>query len=134
MAKTLIRLIACRWLKLANWKKWRTLFKSPVVILLLSRWWLDRIVYWNQKWPERIFQSKQWRVTLILTHECNVKFFQNSQQRFINILNINWIFIWATSTNFLLSDIHSRIAVVLGVFSAGCLYVVLSNIVETKWL
>ena len=54
--------------------------------------------------------------------------------RFINTLNISWIFIWISSTNFLLSDIHSRLAVVLGVFSAGCLYVVLSSIVETKWL
>ena len=33
-----------------------------------------------------------------------------------------------------MSDIYSGIAVLLGVFSAGCLYVVLSNIVETKWL
>ena len=83
---------------------------------------------------ERIFHSKRWEVTLILAHKCNVKFFQNSQHRLINTLNINWIFIWATSTNFLVSDIYSRIAVLLGVFSAGCLYVVLSNIVETKWL
>ena len=46
--------------------------------------------------------------------------------RFIIIPNINWIFIWATSTNFLLSDIHTRITVLQGVFTAVCLYVVLN--------